>query len=34
MNGRLAKVAGAWYVYHHIKSFKESSALAANEAAD
>jgi membrane protein DedA with SNARE-associated domain len=26
--------AGGWYVYHHIKSFKESNALAANEAAD
>jgi membrane protein DedA with SNARE-associated domain len=26
--------AGAWYVYHHIKSFKESSAPTAKEAAD
>jgi hypothetical protein len=26
--------AGIWYVYHHVKNFRESSALAANEAAD
>jgi hypothetical protein len=34
MSGRLAMVAGAWYVYHHIKGFKESSALTAKEAVD
>jgi membrane protein DedA with SNARE-associated domain len=26
--------AGAWYIYHHIKNFREASSIAANEGTD
>jgi hypothetical protein len=26
--------AGAWYIYHHVKNFREASSIAANEGTD